>query len=203
MLNLKNLKDHPIVVIYHGDCLDGFGAAWSVRQCFQDHPRISFHPAFHGNLPPDVDRNTIVIIVDFSFKRPILKKLCEQSSKVILVDHHVSALKDLEGLEQEHANLSTTFDMNRSGAVLSWNFFQKSSPPELLRYIQDKDLWLWELPKSREINTALRSYPMTFDAWTPFFSPQGIPQLIQEGTVLCRYIDQMIESFCRRSVMVE
>src|SRR2546422_4504114 len=39
------------------------------------------------------------------------------------------------------------------------------SPPWLLQYVQDKDLWAWKLPNSREINAGLNSYPYDFKVW--------------------------------------
>ena len=47
------------------------------------------------------------------------------------------------------------FDQNKSGAVLAWEWAHENAAPWLLQYIQDKDLWTWALPGSREINAAI------------------------------------------------
>jgi len=46
-----------------------------------------------------------------------------------------------------------------SGAMLTFDFFvdRGTNPlePELFEYVQDRDLWKWELPGSREVSAAL------------------------------------------------
>lgn len=61
------------------------------------------------------------------------------------------------------------FDLKKCGAVLTWEyFFPEESIPEFLYYVQDRDLWQWKLPKSREINAAFSYIGRQFkdmDAW--------------------------------------
>ena len=59
--------------IYHGNCADGFGAAWAVRQYFGDG-NVEFHAGLHGEAPPDTTGRDVVI-VDFCYKRPVLDKM--------------------------------------------------------------------------------------------------------------------------------
>ena len=77
-----------------------------------------------------------------------------------ILDHHVTAQAALAGL------LYAYFDMEEK-AARCWpgNGRTRSRHPRLLQYIQDKDLWEWRLPKSREINAALDSYPFDFQVW--------------------------------------
>lgn len=39
------------------------------------------------------------------------------------------------------------------------------SIPKLFQYVQDRDLWQWSLPLSREFSEGLMLYPQTFDDW--------------------------------------
>lgn len=55
--------------IYHGTCMDGFTAAWVVRKALGEG--VEFYAATHGDPPPDVTGKN-VIMVDFSYKRPVL-----------------------------------------------------------------------------------------------------------------------------------
>ncbi len=78
--------------IYHGNCADGFGAAWVVNRYFKGE--VDFHPGFYGAPPPDVtDRE--VIIVDFSYKRDVMMKIAQAATSVLLLDHHKSAVDDI------------------------------------------------------------------------------------------------------------
>jgi oligoribonuclease NrnB/cAMP/cGMP phosphodiesterase (DHH superfamily) len=66
--------------IYHNDD-DGFGAAWVIKRFYGAG---EFVPAQYGQEPPDV-RGKNVIIVDFSYKRPVMERLIEQVSPALLV----------------------------------------------------------------------------------------------------------------------
>ena len=47
------------------------------------------------------------------------------------------------------------FDISKCGAVLTWEYFFPDEPvPAFLLYVQDRDLWQWLQPKSKEINEA-------------------------------------------------
>jgi len=62
--------------------------------------------------------------------------------------------------------IACCFDMNRSGAMLAWDhFFPGQEPPMLLRHIEDRDLWLFKLDGTREIQANLFSYPYDFEVW--------------------------------------
>jgi hypothetical protein len=78
------------------------------------------------------------------------------------------------------------FDLTRSGAVLAWEYFHPDEPvPDLFQYIQDQDLWNWELPQSREVNAAIGSYPQRLEVWEDFLE-NGISHLAEEGSALVR-----------------
>ncbi|MBT12267.1 MAG: phosphohydrolase [Oceanospirillaceae bacterium] len=146
--------------IYHNNCADGFGAAWVVRRALGKH--VEFHAANHGDAPPDV-RGRTVLIVDFSYKRPVLLEMAEVATSITILDHHRSAEKDLVDLP---GNVTAEFDMDRSGAMMAWDhFFPGRTPPVLIAHIQDRDLWQFELPGTREIQACLFSYPYDFEAW--------------------------------------
>ncbi|MHB1057263.1 MAG: hypothetical protein ACYC0F_05205 [Rhodanobacter sp.] len=58
------------------------------------------------------------------------------------------------------------FDMNRSGAGIAWDFFHPGvARPALVNHVEDRDLWRFALPGTREISATLFSYPYRFDVW--------------------------------------
>jgi len=80
------------VVIYHGGaCFDGFCAAWVLKHA---HPGAEFVAANYGDAPPDVS-GANVIVADFSYKRDVLRGMCQQALHVTLLDHHVTAQAEL------------------------------------------------------------------------------------------------------------
>lgn len=152
-------NDPNTLCIYHGNCADGFGAAWAVRKALGD---IHFHAGAYGATPPDVAGKD-VIMVDFSYKRAVLLELAEAANSILILDHHKSAEADLVSLP---CNVTSTFDMNRSGAMLAWEyFFPNTTPPALLLHIEDRDLWRFNLENTRQVQAALFSYPYDFDYW--------------------------------------
>ncbi|CAH0174772.1 DHHA1 domain-containing protein [Stenotrophomonas lactitubi] len=177
------------LVIYHSNCADGFTAAWAVRQAIE----AEFHPGVHGAPPPDVAGRD-VILVDFSYPRLVLWDLQQVAKSILILDHHKSAEADLQPEHQhiiriDQSGLPWTwgkvldyarrdkdwiprtviyalFDMERSGAGIAWDFFHPGAPrPELIDHVEDRDLWRFALPGTREIQAAVFSYPYEFDVW--------------------------------------
>ena len=141
--------------IYHGNCADGFGAAWVVRKALGE---IDFHPGKYQEPPPDVTGKDVVM-VDFSYKRPVLLEMAEKANSILILDHHKTSAEDLVDLP---ANVIAKFDMNHSGAMLTWeHFFPGQEPPPLLLHIEDRDLWRFALQNTRQIQASVFSFPMT------------------------------------------
>ena len=179
---------NKILCIYHGNCADGFGAAWAVRAAL-GADRVEFHAGIYQNPPPDV-RGRDVVIVDFSYKAPVLHEMAAVASTLVILDHHKSAAEDLASLPppldgpydpwamldwqrecNAPASLHALFDMNRSGAGIAWDFFHQGRPrPRLLDHIEDRDLWRFLLPHTREIQAAVFSYPYDFTVWDELFA---------------------------------
>jgi len=190
------------LVIYHANCLDGFGAAYAAWLHFNGQGvEVDYYAAKHGNEPPACD-NRDVYIVDFSYKRDVLKQICAVAKHVTILDHHISAQDDLDGLEREHDNLSVEFDMDKSGAILSWEYFHKEAPPKLLLHVQDRDLWRFELDGTDAINTALMSYSFSFEFWHQLIaSDEKLAALKQEGETINRFRRQLIDQYKNRAVI--
>jgi len=147
--------------IYHGSCADGFGAAIAVRIGLGAE-NVDFFEGRYQETPPDVT-GLDVIIVDFSYKRDALIDMSENANSILIIDHHKSAEADLVDLPK---NVTANFDMERSGAVMSWEYFIPSMPvPDLFLHIQDRDLWKFELDGTREIMACVFSHPYDFEIW--------------------------------------
>jgi hypothetical protein len=180
----------PTVVLYHAECADGFGAAWALWRRF---PHARFVPVKHGVPPPDELKGERVVIVDFSYGRDLLETMARATDRLLVLDHHITAEKALAGLPYAY------FDMKKSGAVLAWEWAHDHPVPWLLDYIQDKDLWTWALPMSREINAAVASHPFDFHLWSSFKQKE----LEQEGRAILRYEQELVNKLAGQAVLVE
>ena len=168
--------------IYHGNCADGFGAAWVVRRYFGAD--VDFHAGVYQDAPPDVTGRD-VLLVDFSYKFPVLDEMASKANSILVLDHHKTAAADLEhagqaGTTWEHhvanayqdrcegvtRSLYALFDMNRSGAGIAWDYFFPNQPrPMLINHIEDRDLWRFAISGTREIQASVFSYPYDFAVW--------------------------------------
>ena len=164
----------PNVVLYHAECMDGFGAAWALWKRF---PQARFVPVKHGFPQPEGLDDQHVVMVDFSYHRDDILALADRTASLQILDHHITAEAALADLPFAY------FDMDRSGAVLAWEWAHTQPIPWLLQYVQDKDLWHWQLPHSREISAALASYPFDFATWEQF----QFDTLKIEGTGILRH----------------
>jgi oligoribonuclease NrnB/cAMP/cGMP phosphodiesterase (DHH superfamily) len=146
--------------IYHGNCADGFTAAWVVNKWYGeghiDREPMEFHPGVYQEPPPDVAGRD-VIMVDFSYKRPVLEEMAKKANSILILDHHKTAQEDLaEPIE----GVVVEFDLERSGAMMAWNhYFPGKLAPRLIEHVQDRDLWRFNLPLTRDIQAAIFSYP--------------------------------------------
>jgi oligoribonuclease NrnB/cAMP/cGMP phosphodiesterase (DHH superfamily) len=165
--------------IYHGNCADGFTSAWVVRRALGDD--VQFHAGVYQNDPPDVEGKD-VLLVDFSYKRPVLEAIRERAASVTILDHHKTAEADLRDLP----GVVSVFDMNRSGARITWDyFFPNAKPPELLLHVEDRDLWRFALRKTREIQASVFAYPYEFKVWDYLMSAD-LEKLAVEGEAIER-----------------
>lgn len=152
----------PDVCIYHDPCADGHTAAWAVQKRW---PTCDMRPGrYEPSDGPSVEGKHI-LLVDFSYKRPLLDKLISEAASVTILDHHISAQRDIEPLIEQGLILGE-FDMNRSGAMMAWeSCFPETLAPKIVRYVQDRDIWRWEMPDSKAICSWLNLQPLTWKAW--------------------------------------
>jgi hypothetical protein len=175
---------------YHAGCPDGFGAAWAVWKAWGESAR--YVAIGHDDVlaAPDC-ADQLIAFVDIAPNNRLLGELAEVASQVVVLDHHVSALKRFESeprladeLREEGHRIH--FDLSHSGAVLAWQYFGGEEPtPDLLRYVEDQDLWAWKLDESRQVNAAIGSYPRRFDVWSELDARQK-HELAREGEPIVR-----------------
>jgi hypothetical protein len=178
------------VCFYHAGCPDGFGAAWSVRSAWGEDAHYVAR-GHEDRVNQSEWNDALVAFVDIAPDRDELLELADHAAQVVVVDHHVTAMDRLVAdtgfvneLEAEGHVLH--FDMNHSGAVLAWQYFRPDTAvPDLLRYVEDQDLWNWALPDSDAINAAIASYPRDWETWTRLAS-EPIERLAEQGRPILR-----------------
>jgi len=179
-------------VIYHADCTDGFGSAYSAWKLLGN--RAEYHACKHGTRPPKIKGKNVVIL-DFSFDNKTTKDMIAEADNLLVIDHHKSAMVELHDIS------NTFFDMTKSGAILSWEFFHPGKePPKFIRYIQDRDLWKWELDYSKEFSAAFDMVPFEFEEFEKFEDDSVFDDAVKRGSYILAYSKTVIKKVCEKAV---
>lgn len=185
-----------IVVLYHANCSDGFSAAWAAWKKFKN--RASYVPIEPSPPPPKGLKGKEVYLVDVSYPKVVLQKLLETNESLVVIDHHLSNQKDIKVVPQH------TFNLKNSAAVLSWKYFHPKKPvPKLLRYVEDRDIWKFKLPSTKEINSRLDLEKLTFTRWTRLAKLLEVAttrkKYAQEGKIILRYNRMLTDQLVSRA----
>lgn len=165
------------VLISHGNCSDGFGAAWAIWKEYGDN--LTYHFSTHSNTPY-LYKEKSILFLDFAYDRKIMD-LLDKNNKVLVIDHHYDTVKDLNGFK------NAILDMSKSGAILAWeSLYPKKEAPLILKYVQDRDLRKFELPYVHEVLSVLDTIPKTFKNWDSFsiILEKDFPSIVEKGKIL-------------------
>jgi len=192
------MKTKPYLCIYHGNCADGFTAAWVVRNALGEE-NCDFIGAKYGEPAPDIRNYNIVLIVDFSYKRSVLIEMAKtldyaslRGGHIVIIDHHKTAEEDLKDLNLP--NVKVHFDMNHSGAMLTWLYCNMnlaggnvtaSDAPALIQRVEDRDLWRFKFADTRDISANIFSYEYTFENWDKL-AAESTAELARDGVAIER-----------------
>ena len=192
------------VVFYHENCADGFGAAYCVWLALGEED-IRYSPVSYGDvntaeeLDALLDADTrAVYVLDFSFKPELMNHLWNTRQVVFWIDHHKTAFEFM-GLEpgqryERSAGHYTLLDSSCSGALLAAQHFLGIAP-KLIKHIDDRDRWQFDLPGTREVHAALQlEKPWTFESWYDFIvEDPKCSKLRRNGAQVLRVYEQQIE----------
>lgn len=190
----------PILVIYHQDCSDGFGAAYAAWKKFG--ARAEYVGTAPRGVPHVPLRGREIYVLDNSFSTRDVRRIERIAKRLVVIDHHLSSEQDVRSV-REHL-----FDGDHSGAVLAWHYFNFPKPlPRFLRYIEDYDLWRFRVPHTRAIRTALELLPLEFLIWEKFARKlehsTSRREIIREGELLIRYRAGLVARMVRRAQVVK
>lgn len=192
-MSKKNIFDPNSVdfVIYHAECTDGFGAAWAAWKLLGSS--AEYYAAKHDTPPPNITGKNVVIL-DFSYNNKTMKKMMKSAKSLFVIDHHKTAMIDLHDLTCVH------FDMNHSGAMLSWMFFHPGKePPRMIKFIEDRDLWKWEIPYSKEFSAAFDMVPYDFDEFSRFEDESVVDDAVRRGSYILAYSKTVVSKIVKHA----
>jgi oligoribonuclease NrnB/cAMP/cGMP phosphodiesterase (DHH superfamily) len=173
-----------IIIIYHGDCDDGFGGAYAAWKKFG--ARAAYLPAMDRFALPCPLKNKEIYLIDYTYQENLIKKLLHDNKRVTAIDHHITAERAAK-LTKDYS-----FALDHSGAVLAWKYFHPGKRvPMMLRYIEDRDLWRWKVPASKAILAYFDLKEWTFAVWDRVAKelehPAQRKTYKEKGELLARY----------------
>ena len=189
-----------IKIYYHKNCFDGICSAWVAWRKFSKH--ADYIPINYGepyeSIIENCNRNDDIYFVDFSLPRNLMDLLYSKVNKLVVLDHHKTAETSLKDASY------AIFDMNESGASLAWKwFFPDLDIPFLVRYIKDRDLWLFKENESRAINAYIQSYEMNIEIYNYLYLrlENDIKDARIIGHGILRYMDKLVKDMCNTFIM--
>lgn len=169
-------------VCYHYPCPDGVFAALAAHAALSSGPApVRFVPLTVYQPKEErlamVDTTFVhadtVYLLDFSGGPEFVVKLCSVARAVHLLDHHKTALEDIDALKAAGSlpgNLHMTPDMARSGASIARDAFAlheagraSASTLRVIDYIEDNDLWKHALPHSKPFSAGFADLGLEMD----------------------------------------
>eukprot|EP01112_Ceratiomyxa_fruticulosa_P011986 TRINITY_DN3301_c0_g1_i7.p1 TRINITY_DN3301_c0_g1~~TRINITY_DN3301_c0_g1_i7.p1 ORF type:complete len:325 (+),score=71.20 TRINITY_DN3301_c0_g1_i7:314-1288(+) len=174
-----------VAILYHFPCPDGVFASLAAYLRFHNDKDINnlfFVP--HSTIkllnleeyPYLNDMNTTAYLLDYCGPEGFIPLLAKRVHKVILIDHHKTALEMYSYINNKEGNIEINIAMEKSGATLALDYFSKErdlfSGDEKLRerstnvykYIEDHDLYKHLLPLSKEFTVGLSNQEINFEA---------------------------------------
>jgi len=178
------------VILYHANCSDGFGGAWAAYKKFGN--KAEYIPVRHQTPPPKGLKNRIIYMIDFTFPMEITKKLIADNKQVTSIDHHATSE------EATRITKDYLFSNDNSGSVLAWKYFHGDKPvPQMLKYMEDMDLWKFKVPYTKEVFAYHNLYDFTFKIWDKLAkdleNTEKRKAIIQQGKLILAYEDKVIE----------
>lgn len=173
------MKD--IIVMYHADCLDGFGSAFIAHMQFGDD--ADYIPVKYNRPVPEMDYSgKAVYLLDFAYPREEMLALKDKCGKLICLDHHIGRKNDIAGIPGCH------FFEDRSGVGATWFWFNDAEMPLMFEYIQDRDLWKFKYFRTKMFCAALHAEKMDFSVWGEIYENSLNEDSLSEFCVAGSYI---------------
>lgn len=187
------------VILYHGDCPDGFGGAYAAWKKFGE--AAEYMPVKHGRPVPEGLAGAHLYFIDFIFHGEDMERLLNEAASLVVLDHH-EGVRGLVERMPEHV-----YDAGRSGAVIAWEYFHPGTPvPTLLSYVQEGDLYRFALPDSRELLSSIYAEPFTFECWDQIAkdleNPAKRAAMIEIGRTYRKHSDSLIAELIEDAKLV-
>lgn len=184
------------VILYHGNCPDGFGGAYAAWKKFGDS--AEYYALSRVAPEPESLGDADVYFIDFCYEQESMDRYAAEAKSLTVLDHHKGVQEVVESMP------NFVFDANRSGASIAWAFFHPNTPmPKLLQHIEDDDLFRFKLEDTKPILAYLAVQPHTFELWDAIAhdleDPERSANLMEKLRAYREYFDLLVEYTASRA----
>ena len=174
-------------VLYHKACPDGFASAYIAWTKLGD--KVKYIPVSYYDSPPKI-KDSKILVCDFSFGNEVTKKYIKDNEIFFNIDHHVTAVENLKDINEKYKY----FDMDHSGAMLTWKYFYgEVEPPKFISYIEDYDLWRFNLKETKAFNAVVKQTQYNFQEWDKFSNEEYLKKVLKKGKIIIEYENSIIK----------
>lgn len=211
-------------VLYHYPCPDGAFAALAAHLFLSAtctptlfFPNTVYTPLSVEQLP--LSHIHTAYLLDFVGPPGFLQDLSSKLECVVVLDHHKTAVESLKLGTSVGENVTKVIDMDRSGATIAHDFFTENllaigdhditirkfeRVRPLFDYIQDADLWKWNLHNSKAFSSGLKDLNIEFNAnLNPSLFEQllslDLESVIKQGMLSLSHKQRLIDEVLNQS----
>jgi uncharacterized protein len=189
------------VILYHKRCIDGFMAAVIAKQKYPKAILIPTSPmeneliATISDIISKYPSNILAISYDVAFTTKAFDLFTNAFTNSLVLDHHTTTLECMN-----HYNAyKLCVDVRKSGCMLAWEHTHRENAPLIVKYIQDRDLYINKLPFSKDISNWLWENYSTelkdenIDAWGKLLKDSSwFEKACHEGAIITQFSNKCI-----------
>jgi len=187
-MNVNELYNVDLV-IYHKNCHDGLASA---AIFYQINSKVDFLAYQHGDILPEINHKKILIL-DISLPKFKLVKLFKNNI-IYLIDHHLPTEELIPLFKYPHF---IHYDKSKCGALNFWDLIHPDEePPLILQYVNDRDLWLNEMPNYQEVFDGLTLEDKNVRNWSKLIfnaDADNFQKIVDKGMIIRKYISNELE----------
>ena len=204
-----------IYVVHHTD-QDGYGAAATVKLWLQQRGLAAqFYPYNYTNnddMPDFTDKTVIFVDCGLQPFSEMKKRVIDKCKQLIWIDHHPNNIEAANKARiDQKKNIKTFLSTDRCATYLTWKFFYKTQPPDIIALIDDYDRGILaqkeqSVPLCFMLNLLDKPKHLNMDFWKTLLVSNQAPQLIQylvdKGKVVEFVYKKELEDLINNGVMV-
>jgi len=193
-----------IIVFYHKNCQDGLACAWVAWKKFKnkaEYIALNYQAPFDHKI-----KGKKIYFLDVCPDRKILEKLRKNDCEIVIIDHHLSAKRNLDLASP--GSFIIRLNMRHCAAILTWKyFFPEKKIPKILLYIEDIDLWNFKKRFSREIVASIDLSDFDPKEWNKLACDiednRKRRKYILTGKEIVKHEDEMIKQVVQKAKKVK